>query len=157
MRALFTLFLCLTMIRNAETEKGIRLQSAYESLNYITYLVDTNIPSHNEYADILMLSQIIYHESGGEWCGDTMKYYVGSVVLNRVESPLFPDSIHDVIYAPRQYCDVKNIKPTKKCIDIAVDLVHNGSVLPSNVLYQANFKQGHGVYEKILGVYFCYY
>lgn len=113
-----------------------------------------------------MLSRLIFAEAGCEWIPDDIQLYVGSVVLNRVESDLFPDNIYDVIYAKGQYSPTWsgsiNNTPDDRTIANAKELLENGSVLPENVVFQANFKQGDGVYyeyyDEPLGttMYFCY-
>ncbi|OPL07622.1 MAG: hypothetical protein AVO33_04400 [delta proteobacterium ML8_F1] len=46
--------------------------------------------------DLLWLSRIVQVETGG--ASEDMMLGVANVVLNRVKSPLFPDTIHDVIF-----------------------------------------------------------
>lgn len=53
-----------------------------------------------------MLARIIEAEAKGETYEG--KLAVGQVVLNRVEHEQFPDTIHDVIYQPRQFEPVMN-------------------------------------------------
>ena len=105
-----------------------------------------------------MLSHLIMGESGGE--SDTCQLYVGSVVLNRVNHEKFPNTIKEVIFQKGQYACTwdgnYDKEPTEKCIENARYLLENGSVLPENVIFQANFKQGTGVYEYLEGLYFCY-
>lgn len=45
---------------------------------------------------------------------------------------------------------------TERCWRIAEELLISGYDIPSNVLYQAEFKQGSGVYKKVQNMYFCY-
>lgn len=111
--------------------------------------------------ELYMLSHLIYAEAGSEKCSDTTRYYVGSVVLNRMKSDLFKeDTMKGVIFAKGQYSctwiGTYYNEPTERCIEIARDLLENGSVLPENVVFQAEFKQGDGVYEHIDNTYFCY-
>ena len=112
-------------------------------------------------SDLYILAHLINGEAGGcEWCSDAMCYYVGSVVLNRVSSDIFPDSIHDVAFQSGQYActwDGNYDKPMlERSWTIAEDLLSNGSLLPEGVLYQANFPQGSGVYCQEQNMYFCY-
>ena len=99
-------------------------------------------------------------EAGASWCTDEMIYYVGSVVLNRVESEHYPDTIEGVIFDKGQYACTwdgnYDKEPTQRCYEIAEDLLLNGSVLPKNVVFQAGFKQGSGVYKQVQNMYFCY-
>lgn len=48
-------------------------------------------------AEIEMLACVIYCEAGGDNICDDTRYYVADVVLNRVESDLFPNSMWEVL------------------------------------------------------------
>lgn len=115
--------------------------------------------------DLYLLSHLICGEVEG--CDRQMKTYVGSVALNRVADSRFPNDLYGVIYQnnPLQYtCTVDgNFEktPSEETIEVAKYLLENGSQLPPNVIFQAEFKQGTGVYGEPLvapnGVtmYFC--
>ena len=110
--------------------------------------------------EVEMLAHLINGEAGSDWCSDTLMYYVGSVVLNRMNHPDFPDSLSGVIYQDGQYSCTwdgnYDRTPSDRCYRIAEDLLVNGSVLPSDVVFQAPFEQGSGVYEIVQDMYFCY-
>lgn len=110
--------------------------------------------------ELYLLSHIIYAEAGADTCSDKMQLYVGSVVLNRIKHHLFPNTMSGVVYQKGQYSCVKDgnfsKKPNQRAIDNAKFLLENGSQLPDNVVFQAGFKQGHGVHEKVGNIYFCY-
>lgn len=95
-------------------------------------------------------------------CSRQEQMYVGSVVLNRLHSSWFPNqnTIKQVATAKGQYAcmwDGNAYKtPTETNKEVALELLNNGSVLPENVVFQALFKQGSGVYCKINKTYFCY-
>lgn len=95
-------------------------------------------------------------------CSRQEQMYVGSVVLNRLHSSWFPkqNTIKQVATAKGQYAcmwDGNAYKtPTETNKEVALELLTNGSVLPENVVFQALFKQGNGVYCKIGKTYFCY-
>jgi len=56
--------------------------------------------------ELMLMARVIYGEAAGEpYIG---KVAVGAVVLNRVRSPLFPDTIAEVIYEPWQFSCVGN-------------------------------------------------
>lgn len=115
--------------------------------------------------DLDLLAKIIYLEAGG--CTYRHKQLVGCVVINRVNSSKFPNTIEDVVYQKNQYYPrgskyLANAKPDSECYEIARDLLANGNhdICPSNVLFQAEFVQGE-VYEVIVSpygstTYFCY-
>ena len=116
--------------------------------------------------DLDLLSRIIYAEAGCTWIPDWVQRMVGSVVLNRVASPYYPDTIREVIYQPGQYAptwDGSIYKtPDARTIANAKYLLENGSVCPANVIGQNSIITGSGVYtsyyDSILGTttYFCY-
>ncbi len=53
--------------------------------------------------DLYLLSRLIYVEAGDPKISDTQRMCVGEVVLNRVASPEYPDSLAAVIYQEGQY------------------------------------------------------
>lgn len=110
-------------------------------------------------ADTYLLAQLIDAECGDDKWDDQMLYNTGSVVLNRVEHDAFPDSIEKVIYQVGQYAVVDNGRinrePRERPLRIATELMENGSMLPRDVIYQANFKQGSEVYCQVQNMYFC--
>ena len=115
--------------------------------------------------ELYLLSHLICGEVEG--CDRQMKTYVGSVALNRVADSRFPNDLYGVIYQtnPLQYsCTVDgNFKkePGEETIEVAKYLLTNGSQLPPDVIFQAEFEQGTGKYGEPLvapnGVkmYFC--
>lgn len=116
--------------------------------------------------NLLLLSKIVHAEAGSSWLTEEHRRLVASVVINRVNSPEFPNTIYDVIYQKGQYSPVRtnyfsNLKPSKRCVFSALNILANGSIAPRDVVFQANFRQGSGVYKSIydskLGTtYFCY-
>jgi len=118
------------------------------------------------FEDLMLLSKIIYAEAGSEWLSDEWKMCVGEVVLNRVASPEFPNTIKEVLEQPGQYYGsnsryFNNLLPTERCVDCALRLLNGERLLEPSVVFQANFTQGGGthtaVYDKYLGwTYFCY-
>lgn len=56
--------------------------------------------------DLYWLSRAIYAEAGNQPMKGRIA--VGTVILNRVEDPTFPDTIEDVIFSPGQFSPVAN-------------------------------------------------
>lgn len=116
--------------------------------------------------DLMLLSKIIYAEAGSEWLSDEWKMSVGEVVLNRVASPEFPNTIEEVLAQPGQYYGsnsryFNSLIPSERCAQCAMRLLNGERILEPAVVFQANFRQGGGVqkayYDKTLGwTYFCY-
>lgn len=50
-----------------------------------------------------IIAKVIDHEAPPAWCEWEHSVAVGVVVLNRVASPLFPNTVRDVVAAPGQY------------------------------------------------------
>ncbi len=118
-------------------------------------------------ADLDLLSRVIYAEVGCTWIPDWVQRMVGSVVLNRVKSTHYPNTIRDVVYQANQYSPVWdgsiNKTPDARTIANAKYLLEHGSICPANVTGQNSIATGSGVYQSyydsVLGttVYFCYY
>ena len=96
-------------------------------------------------------------------CSKLHQMYVGSVVLNRLHHEKYfsyGDCIKSIALAPSQYTCFAGggayRTPTDLNIEVANELIANGSILPANVIFQAEFKQGDGVYAQIGNTYFCY-
>jgi hypothetical protein len=115
--------------------------------------------------DLRILATVIHYEAGN--CPDRHQQLVAQVVLNRVADSRFPNSIKAVVMQPNQYAAwYVTARPpiSQKCYNNArLDL--EGKVnCPKNVIYQAQFRQGSGVYEvsKVdtgwwrSTTYFCY-
>ena len=109
--------------------------------------------------DLYVLSHIIHAESSGQsW---DFQVAVGSVVLNRVKSKKFPNTIKGVVFQKGQYASTwdgnYNKTPNKQSKRVAKYLLENGSQLPRYVIFQSEFLQGDRVYKKMGNTYFCYY
>lgn len=109
--------------------------------------------------ELYVLSHVINGEAEG--CSWEEKLWVGSVVLNRVSSHRYPDTIYDVVFDKGQYACTwdgnYDKEPIQESIDAAIYLLENGSVLPKYVIFQAQFEQGNATYDVIGNTYFCYY
>jgi hypothetical protein len=49
------------------------------------------------------LAIVIYQEAGGDACSDKCRMYVGDVVLNRMASDRFPNTLEEVLTQKHQY------------------------------------------------------
>ena len=119
------------------------------------------------YDDLLLLSNMITWEAGSSWLSTEWKMSVGEVLLNRVASPEFPDTLSGCIYQPGQYQNATtsafaNTYPYEECVRIAARLLNGERIINEpSVVFQANFRQGSGVYKVLtddyLGsTYLCY-
>jgi hypothetical protein len=131
----------------------------YNSLN------DTFDGKHVRESDIDLLARLITAEQGYSDGVDAddyelRAYLVGSVVINRIKSKDFPDTLWDVIYQKGQYQCVDNGHIYKEydpiAWEIAEELLIYGTDVPKNVLFQAEFPQADGIYKQIGNTYFCW-
>ncbi len=117
--------------------------------------------------DIDLLARLITAEEGYalSYEGDKRQeiidcyYHCGGVVLNRMKSHEFPDTLEGVIYQRGQYDVVNNGAINRDYDDIAYEVAEElltyGTDIPDDVVFQAEFVQGSGVYKKIGNQYFC--
>ena len=103
--------------------------------------------------DRRLLADCIYWEARGQ--SFECQCYVGQVILNRVYDRRYPNTIRGVIGQPGQYAN--GIRSSPDPCYAAADAVLSGQVaMPRNVIYQAQFTQGSGVWKYLEGEYFCY-
>ena len=143
---------------NPDTEIASEPETTQEPIKD-TGTTDTTINTVDE-DELYMLSHLMFAEGGCDYYPDELSYYIGSVVLNRMASDDFPNTMKEVIFQKGQYeCTWLGTyynDPPEKCIEMARTLLQNGSMLPANVVFQAEFTQGSGTYVKIANTYFCY-
>lgn len=115
------------------------------------------------------LAIIIYQEAGGDACSDETRSMVGTVVMNRVESDLFPDTIQEVATQKRQYgrlywtglvwperaSNPGEAHAVERAYDCARAILEGERALPADVIWQAEFPQGTETVAHQDGLYFC--
>lgn len=108
--------------------------------------------------EIELLARLITAETGGT--DEYLSYLTGSVVINRMKSDKFPNTVFAVIYQKNQYECTWNghiYKPyTDLAWEIAEELLTYGTTIDESVVYQSEFTQGGGVFQRIGRTYFCY-
>lgn len=112
-------------------------------------------------SEINLLAEVIYWEN---WFTDKDKraaYLTGAVVMNRVNSPLWPNTVKAVLHQKGQYSTVKYFYTTEipaECYDMARDIYKNGTPdVPADVIFQSmNPNLGKKRYETINGEYFAH-
>ena len=132
-------------------------------------LQETVLPKYTD-DDLFCLAAVVYQEAGSDQCTDEQRLLVGNVVLNRVESPLFPNTIRGVLEQKNQYgkfyytgvcfperADTEQeAHAVQRAYGIAKNLLEGERNCPSNVIWQSHFPQGDGIYKKLGNIYFCY-
>lgn len=120
-----------------------------------------------DFTELSLLSKIIWAEAGSVWLSMEWKMCVGEVVLNRMASPEFPDTMIEVLEQPGQYYGKNNpyfesILPSADCVLAAKRLLEGERILGDpSVVFQSNYYLGSGVhtalYDPLLGyTYLCY-
>ena len=119
------------------------------------------------FEELNLLAKIIHAEAGSAWLDMEWKMAVGEVVLNRIASPEFPDTMREVLEQPGQYYGknsryFNSLKPSAASVEAAKHLLAGERVLGEPaVVFQANGRQGSGVFRELrdahLGsTYLCY-
>ena len=111
---------------------------------------------HYTYDDLYLLAKIIREEDGADDDGhewpDMPIIALANVVLNRVASPLFPDTIREVLYQEGpgdtvQYAPVhtdawETTEPEERYVRLAQRALMGERVIKEDVIWQALFPQG---------------
>lgn len=138
-----------------------------ETISYIEPVVETPAYTHEE---LEIMAIIIYQEHGGNASSDETRIKIGNVVMNRVASDAFPDTIKEVALQSGQWgtLSITEIKwadrasqpeeaeAVQRAYDCAKRVLEGETLLPENVIWAAEFKQGKGTSEYVDGTYFCY-
>ena len=120
-------------------------------------------PPYSE-EDLYYLSHVIHAEAGSDCCTDEHQKLVGMVVLNRVADERFPDTIKEVVLQPGQYACVSNksfyLEPSERAVRNTIAVLNGEVDCPENVIFQAEFPQGDGIYKvcesSYSTTYFCW-
>lgn len=154
------MMLCCTV---CDLEGGRQLASEWNK----KIAADGSGSSAIDFDELLWLAKGIEGEAGSSWLSVEWKMMTGEVLVNRVASPEFPDTVYDCLHQDGQYSGAdkgkfKNITPSEASAEAAVRLMLGERLLnDQSVVFQANFPQGSGVCKKLydsrLGyTYLCY-
>lgn len=111
------------------------------------------------YEDLELLARVLHCENFNEVDGEEACWKTGSVIINRINSPNYPDTLEGVIYQEGQYDCLKNLykeEPTDIEWEVAAELLSTGGVIPEEVVYAAEFRQGSGVHDQEGRTIYCY-
>lgn len=126
----------------------------------------TKVTKATSLSDVELLASLMYHEEGKTLSEvpfeDAKRAHMlaGSVVLHRTNMNYKgAQSIRETIYAKGQYAQSTLNKLDEPVPDYVIEwareLIENGPIGPSDMIYQAEFEQGKGTYEHIYNQYFC--
>ena len=109
--------------------------------------------------EINLLAEVIYHENWHTDKEHLAAYYTGAVVMNRVNSKAWPDTVKGVLYQKGQYSTTKYFYTKElpaEVYEMARDIYKNGTPdVPENVIFQAMKPLGK-TWKKVNTDYFCY-
>lgn len=127
------------------------------------------IDNVNDY-DVEMLAMVIFQEAGADYCCDNCRRRVADIVLNRVNSDLYPNTIEAVLSEEGQYgryawtgivwpstaSDPNNAHAVERARRIAREVLEgqHSEVYGQNYLGQAGFTQGMDGFW-CCGIYFA--
>ena len=141
---------------NTYMVQGAGVTAHMNALRY-AYLNEPELLTTEDEIDLL--ARLLTAEQG--YNADEMDYYMtGSVIVNRIKSEKFPNSLYEVVFQSGQYQCVSNNHINREYDDVAwevaEELLEEGTTIDERVTYQAEFEQGSGVYEKRGRTYYCY-
>lgn len=106
-----------------------------------------------------LLARLVAAEAEDQ--GFEAQYDVACVVMNRVLSGRFPDTITEVIWQPRQFSSMWNgrydrTKTTESCYEAVKHMLKVGTGLPEDVLYftSCGYLKGTDPYIRVNEMYF---
>lgn len=118
--------------------------------------------------ELNMLALVIYQEAGADYCSDETRLMVGTVVMNRIADPRFPDTMHEVITQRSQYGRLhwtglvwpqrannpEEAHAVERAYTIAERILQGERVLSADVIFQSEYILGEIVAVSD-GFYFC--
>lgn len=121
-------------------------------------------------SDLEMMAIVIYREAGGNAYSNKTRIMVGNVVMNRVRSSRFPNTIYGVLTQRGQYAGMSSAvtwpsmasnrwekDAVKRAWACARRVQAGENYLPANVVYQSDYRNlGSGIYCVGDGMYFNY-
>lgn len=94
-----------------------------------------------------IVARVVQGEAGG--CPWMHQIAVAAVVVNRVNSPYFPDTVREVVAAPGQYTTLYLTgfdQASRQCYEAAKKALDGESGVPEDVIWQAEFIQGREIW-----------
>lgn len=140
-------------VRTARQE---RLHDAAELLRELGFTEDSDAIRQlqaawwREQEDLDIIAKVIQNEADPAWCKWEHSVAVGAVVVNRVRSPYFPNTVKEVVAAPGQYLPTytRGFEGTIRLAYLAAkDALDGNHDVPSDAYWQDNTIQGVHVWK----------
>ena len=146
-----------------QTDKGFILVTGDKPLGGVSLIRQKVIDQGGilpEKEDIELLAEVMYHENWHTDPEHLAAYYTGAVVMNRVKSSRWPNTVKGVLYQKGQYATTGKFYTKalpEECYEMAKHILIYGTPdVPENVTFQAMRKQGKGVWKVVNTDYFCF-
>lgn len=107
-----------------------------------------------DFETLYYVSKLTEAECGAPYISDYQQKLTAQVLLNRLNSPEFPDTVTECLYQTGQYYPegdsyFQSVQPSERVVRNVLALLEGERVAPEDVVFQANFSQGSGTYRKI--------
>ena len=136
---------------NLDLEETNYFQEYSTAQEILQAMEEASKPKYTQ-EDLDLLARVIYAEVGCTWIPDWVQQMVGSVVLNRVASPYYPDTSYDVIYQPGQYAPTWdgsiNKTPDARTIENARYLLENSQIPVTDIIESVGYDNTSYFYRK---------
>jgi len=150
----------------ADINEQMRLYHTTSNFEQIPPEIRNEAPIPHSQDDLMWLALAIHYEAGSNWLSDEHQLKVGNVVLNRVAHHRFAGTtIYEIVHQPGQYpwaVRTSHVIPSERAIRNAQRLLDGERILPENVVFQAQFRQGSSCHSSIrcdvlrTTTYFCF-
>lgn len=107
--------------------------------------------------EMRLLASVIWVEARGE--SEEGQQAVAEVILNRLASESFPNTLKGVLYAEDQFLSVNflgDAEPYQAQYEAIERAIYGPYILPEDVVHFATFRTNQNVWGQIGGHYFCY-
>ncbi len=173
----FLCLLCLVACNNSReyTPEPTTPAIGEENTEYITEPTqkETAVTEDTEpysLKEIEHLAIAIYKIAGADYISDETRLMVGTVVMNRVADPRFPDTIYEVLMDnkepfgrfyltgvkwPERADTAEEWHAVDRALDCAIQVLSGYRSFDASVVWMANFEQGSYVVAYQDGLYFC--
>ncbi len=119
-----------------------------------------------DFDELLLLARFLDAAAGGPDVSEELRLCTGEVVLNRIASPEFPDTLEAVLsergmFPPSQRPEaLGGLRPSRESVQAALSLLLGKRMLSACVVYRGERRFGGGVYatfcdRKQRFTYFC--
>ena len=103
-----------------------------------------------EQEDLDILAKVVRYEADPAYCEWEHSVAVAVVVLNRVSSPYFPNSVKEVVAAPGQYLPSYTYGfdgTPRRCYEVAAAALNGEHDVPADCFWQDNRVQGTAIWK----------